>query len=1617
MPAAQGGESGKGDSPGIDARHGKGIQFGPGNLQVNFHGIADTGSSVPLGIAEDPLLGHRRVDTHGFTGREWLLGEIDQVVEASRWSYVFVEADAGMGKTAFAAWLAGRRRYSSHFFPAGGSVPAALANLSAQLIRAYGLVDLAPGGMLPGWAHQPEGFGRLLAYASQAALARQERVVLVIDALDQADLPDHGPRCWLPGVLPDGVHVIGTYRTGWGRGMPAAPKVILRITGHDQRNRQDVLAYLAKTAGEGAIAAVLSRSGTGARQFADTLAERSGGVWIYLHAVLAELRLGRRQVEEIENLPHSLYDYYAEQVRRWREGPDWAAGLQRLLATLAVAREPLTAAALARLAGNADPLAVQRWCDLTVRPFLSATFARSANPQLQYEIYHASFREVLNPGAAGPPAPGKGELAYDLVAMTDGLRQAATAAHSRIADTYLACFGGLDDGLALLAANPGLAELDAGYPLRHLSRHLRDAGRDGDLHALLAAEHHQAGGRLANTWFTAHDHAGIVAGYLEDLALARAASAAATDEAARRRRPAPALGLEVRYALMAASVATGSAKVSVGLLRQLVCSGAWPARKGLDHARRIPDPFGRVEGLLVVHGEIDEGEQPVVVAEALAAVPSISADYLRAVALAHLGPRLPPHANAEALAHARAITDHGLRAWALAALAARAPASTRREVLAEALAETRAITRDLDGAWAMIRVVPYLAGQDRRAVLADAVTACSAASGDVFRVLKDLVPLVTADDDHVIAEVMTLTTRGPARLFVALAPLLPPRLIPDALAAARTFAIGDQRAEALASLVPRLTGGERRDVIAEALACARAPGHSAEFGQAHGLAAVLPHLTGDERQAVQAEALAAVRARADGWWHSESIGLALRLAPDQRGAVVTEVLAALRKDQERVGRRNWLRMGGVFWLLSLISLLPYVAGEQRRVVLADALDMAMADFLDPRHSDHLLVELAEHLAGEERRAALVKAMASLTLGDDFARARLLAALFPHVSAEQRTAALTAVRDALGTLDADRARVLERLLPHLTGEERRTVLAGALADLGPATVISFLGQFLTAQEKQAMLAAARESRLFLADYLPASLMPYMTGEERRAWLAGALTSPPVTREGERQLTERLRELLAADGAPAMTQALDVVAAISGEYDRARALAVLAPLLPAGEETVMLRALEVAGGISSAGARQQALSGLAPHLLRVLAGRTPAVVRSVGEEDRATVLCALMPHLTGDVHTTPAAELLADARALNDADRAVALAAFAPCLAGEERRAMLAEAITAVRKASDERCREYVLAKLAPLLSAEDEPIAVLALEVATGIAADYIRGDALKALAAHLPPVLAGQGLAAVKAISNEQSRGFALAKLAPALPGDEVVMAQAVETATAMRDEYARSAALRDLVPFLSPSQLAVVLAEAETISGAYSRADVLMSLVPRLDDEQRGAVLTQALAAARASDCTFGLAQLARQLNDDDRRTVIASALATARQIEDSESMYPADLKELIPLIPPELQAEALDAIKYMPHYDDRADFLAEFIRHSPVEMLVPALNAARRFGPRMMCAVIERGRQLQVQGGCIDLLRAGMEGVSREVLFQVIEYAAPDISEIAGSGGVQECFDAVTKACGWWP
>ena len=88
----------------------------------------------------EPWSVFERVNLNHFVGREWLLAEVDAFLRDHDRGYFILEAEAGLGKTTFLAWLVRQRGYIHHFTqlePGMDDVGRGLKNLAAQLVLAY----------------------------------------------------------------------------------------------------------------------------------------------------------------------------------------------------------------------------------------------------------------------------------------------------------------------------------------------------------------------------------------------------------------------------------------------------------------------------------------------------------------------------------------------------------------------------------------------------------------------------------------------------------------------------------------------------------------------------------------------------------------------------------------------------------------------------------------------------------------------------------------------------------------------------------------------------------------------------------------------------------------------------------------------------------------------------------------------------------------------------------------------------------------------------------------------------------------------------------------------------------------------------------------------------------------------------------------------------------------------------------------------------------------------------------------------------------------------------------------------------------------------------------------
>lgn len=1118
------------------------------------------------------------LDLEHFTGREDVLAEIDSFLGANDRGYVEIEGALGVGKTALLAWLVTQRGYLHHFvqlMPNRGDVGIAMRNLGAQLIRAWDLHTWALGGVLPESAARPDFFANLLDAAAgrRDQLRPGEPIVLVLDGLDEAGRPQAGNVLALPRHLPRGVYVVVAHRDVYVPLAVDPPKRVLRLTAEE--NLPDMERYLHAAARRPGVATRLAEHGVGEDAFVTTVLAKTSGLWLYLWYVVVEIETGNRSPADLDKLPGGLWQYYEQFWRSWQEShpEQWAGVHQPLLSTLGAVREAVSAAFLAELAGIADVAAVEPVLDEAWAPFLDID--ESADT-FRYSISQASFRAFL-----------EGDVDVDLLNNTEvrtvrRTAAAVTRAHGRIADRYLAAWGGLEHALPLLR-DPQTAALDGGYGLRHLVEHLIGAGREDDLHRLLwtswestEAPADAPAGRVVNAWRQSLENADMLAVYLNDVA-----SAARLVEARSRRlvaAGAPTLGvsLELRYALLSASVSSMAANVPPALLVALLQQGRLSDAGALAYARRGPDPLTRIEALLAVSASFRRPLVDQVLREALVATQAVDDEQLRTAALARLVPVLPEEWREEASEVAAGVVDAFWR---------RAAQDVVDRLLgqgADAL-ESAPVADPGDESW-----------HDPRLALPHAIW--------FARTLRDR-------QGEALARLAARLPEHPDGAQVS-----------EALDAARLIPQDRWRAEALTAVASRLPEGPARvEVLDQALAGARAVGDSEQHAAA--LAALAARLA---RVGRPAEALTTARAVRDPSWRTAALADLLDLLPASwREEAVADAARGVADLHDVAERARVLAAHPA--LMVALAAGGDVLAQTRRTVRDDywraVLLAELLDVLDPAAADGARQEAFRAAGG---------------LGVGQGRADVLARLASRLAGPEVDSALALVA---GEAPAERAMAVDALAVRLVELGRS---AEALATVETIEDPYGAAQARVTLVDALLHASLGEEALHLARTVPfphwraaalaavsAAVSP-QGGERGEAVLEEARASARDS-TGAAGLAEALvlmaTRLPPGRAHPVLDEAAATARAIGDPHDRARALARVAGVEAASArpEKALDLLVEIADEHWRADAlRAVASSGVAgrdvDRVLRLVAALTDG-------QEQAGVLVALVPALAG------------------------------------------------------------------------------------------------------------------------------------------------------------------------------------------------------------------------------------------------------------------------------------------------------------------------------------------------------------------------------------------------------
>ncbi len=337
--------------------------------------------------------------TYDFVGRRFVFDAVDRFIAMYPRGYYIIRGDPGIGKSALAAYLVRNRGYVHHFNIQSEGINKTetfLRNICAQLIVAYHLNHRS----LPPEATADSGFlNRLLAEASEK-LTSQEKLVIVIDALDEVDTSHFpsGPNIlYLPATLPQNVYIIMTTRRMSLNLRIECEQETFEIK-PDAANRADIREYVEHAVGRLGIQTYIARQGIDNEFFIDHLVEKSEGNFMYIRYVLPDIERGVYSNLGLETLPTGLQNYYEDHWRRIHnksKEDTWFQYKLPIISVLAAYQEPISLDRLSQFSHIQEKGRIvevlHEWAQFL---HVDVNLQRDSSQKV-YSIYHTSFRDFL----------------------------------------------------------------------------------------------------------------------------------------------------------------------------------------------------------------------------------------------------------------------------------------------------------------------------------------------------------------------------------------------------------------------------------------------------------------------------------------------------------------------------------------------------------------------------------------------------------------------------------------------------------------------------------------------------------------------------------------------------------------------------------------------------------------------------------------------------------------------------------------------------------------------------------------------------------------------------------------------------------------------------------------------------------------------------------------------------------------------------------------------------------------------------------------------------------------------------------------------------------------------
>jgi DNA-binding CsgD family transcriptional regulator len=332
--------------------------------------------------------------TQIFCGRKFVFNAITEFIKDHQSGYFTILGDAGMGKSAIAAKYIVDHPGTICFFnirAEGRNRPDVFLKLiRQQLVDRFKLQNA-----------ENDDLSTLLTKAS-GKLSNSEKLVIVIDALDEVEQEDNGNLLNLPMYLPDNVYIILTRRpyNSDDKRLTLSPNTTyaeLDLRQDKKNSKDDVEEYIKQFLSSEKYKAGLEnwrinqQKDSSKDKFIETIAAKSENNFMYLRYVLEAIAEGFYQDEKLEQLPAGLQGYYES---HWRimgmTNRPLPKDKIKIIYVMCVLKSPLSREMIVKYSQQ-DALTVQE----VLKGWTQFLQIQEIYQQPRYRFYHESFRDFL----------------------------------------------------------------------------------------------------------------------------------------------------------------------------------------------------------------------------------------------------------------------------------------------------------------------------------------------------------------------------------------------------------------------------------------------------------------------------------------------------------------------------------------------------------------------------------------------------------------------------------------------------------------------------------------------------------------------------------------------------------------------------------------------------------------------------------------------------------------------------------------------------------------------------------------------------------------------------------------------------------------------------------------------------------------------------------------------------------------------------------------------------------------------------------------------------------------------------------------------------------------------